>query len=97
MEHRFSLVAKPPPELGESLDVRGAFRQAGKGSSAHVSIADVSGQLYARVEDLRPLGWSPCLDLPQNMKFGQVFAQSWLTFGAGEIQHITSDVGVSHG
>lgn len=96
-DHRYSLMAVPPSELGESLDMRGTFRQAAADSPGTFAFAGGAGQLYARIEDMRPLGWSPWMDLPQSLKSGRVSAQAWLRFGAGEIQHFTSDVSVSHG
>jgi uncharacterized protein (TIGR02099 family) len=96
-DHRFSLAAVPPPELGESLDMRGTFRQAAAAAAGQFTPAGGAGELYARVEDMRPLGWSPWVDLPHNLKSGRVSAQGWMRFGAGEIQHFTSDVSVSHG
>ncbi|MFW7343634.1 YhdP family protein [Pollutimonas sp. H1-120] len=96
-DHRFSLAAVPPSQLGESLDVRGTFRQAAAVPIGEFTPAGGTGQLYARVEDMRPLGWSPWVDLPQSLKSGRLSAQGWLRFGAGKIQHFTSDVSVSHG
>ncbi|MGB3288490.1 MAG: YhdP family protein [Burkholderiaceae bacterium] len=96
-DHRYSLVAVPPSELGESLDMRGSFRQSADAPPGTFSFAGGEGQLYARVEDMRPLGWSPWLDLPQSLKSGRVSAQGWLGFSAGEVDRFTSDVSVSHG
>ncbi|WP_143160846.1 YhdP family protein [Pollutimonas bauzanensis] len=96
-DHSFSARAIPPSELGQSLDVRGQFRQASGGGPQAFSLKDGAGQVYVNVEKMRPLGWSPWLDMPQPLESGEVSAQAWLTLAAGGIARYTSDVTVKQG
>lgn len=96
-DHRFSLAATLPPELGQTLDVRGQFLHKPKGASQAFSLEDSDGQLYAHVEKMRPMGWSSWVELPQYLKSGEVSAKGWLKLVAGRADHFTSDVMVENG
>ncbi len=97
LNHAFSLVATLPPELGRTLDVRGNFKQASTSQSKMFSFENGTGLVYAHVDKMRPLGWSPWADLPQQLESGEVSAKWWLTLNAGRADHLTSDVSVEHG
>lgn len=96
-DHRFMLRAETPASLGRSLDLRGEFQHLPTGESGRLSLNEGRGQLYAHVEDMRPLGWAPWIDMPQDLKSGKVSARSWLKFDAGAIRSLTSDVTVGNG
>lgn len=96
-DHRISLNAALPPGLGESLDVRAQFQQASRHVLHAFSFEGGRGQIYAQVEKMRPLGWSPWLDMPQPLESGEVSAKGWLTLAAGELDRFTSDVTVERG
>src|SRR5690606_33377745 len=85
-DHRFMLRADTPAELGRSLDLRGEFLHVPARDSGRLSLNDGRGQLYAHVEDMRPLGWAPWLDMPQDLKSGEMSARGWLKFEAGGIR-----------
>ncbi len=96
-DHRFSLEAMPPAELGQSLDVRGQFQRAPTERPQGLFLQSADGQVYAHVEKMRPSGWAPWLDVPQLLESGEVSAKSWLAFKAGKLAHVTSDVTVEKG
>lgn len=95
-EHRLALAAAPPPRLGDALDVRGTFRLSAD-PQGHYSLDAVDGQLYTHVENLRPLGWAPWFDLPQDLKSGRISMQTWLRVEHGRVSHLTSDLRVDRG
>ncbi|RTZ41040.1 TIGR02099 family protein [Candidimonas sp. SYP-B2681] len=97
MSHAFSLVAALSPELGQTLDVRGNFQQASASVSQPFSIENGNGLIYAHVAQMRPLGWSRWVDLPQQLESGEVSAKWWLTIGNGQAGQLTSDVRVEQG
>ncbi|WP_353146708.1 YhdP family protein [Pollutimonas bauzanensis] len=96
-DHHFSLTAIPPTELGDSLDVRGQFLYDASDASQAFSLQNSNGQLYMHVDKMRPLGWSPWVDLPQPLESGEVSAKGWLAFSAGQLTHFTSDIIVENG
>jgi uncharacterized protein (TIGR02099 family) len=96
-DHQFALTAVPPQALGESLDMRGRFRQVPKDDAAHFTMEDLKGQLYARIEDMRPVAWVPWLDLPQNLESGRVSAQAWLDLKDGHIDDFTAQLRIQAG
>ncbi|NYT61355.1 TIGR02099 family protein [Alcaligenaceae bacterium] len=97
VEHRFSLVATPAPELGQALDMRGRFEQVSGIGQQAFSLENSVGQIYVHVEKMRPVGWRPWLDMPQHLESGEVSAQSWLAFADGKLSYFTSDTTVKQG
>lgn len=96
-EHRFSLVATPPPQLGQALDVRGQFHQVSGAGQQNFSLENSIGQVYVHIDKMRPLGWGPWLDMPQTLESGEVSVRNWLTFTNGKADHFTSDSTIEQG
>lgn len=96
-DHQFSLIAAPPAALGASLDMRGQFHRVPEDVAAHFTTEDLKGQLYARIEDMRPLAWGPWLDLPRNLESGRVSAQTWLELEEGDIDRFTAELQIQAG
>jgi uncharacterized protein (TIGR02099 family) len=95
--HNFSLIASLPPELGVTLDVRGNFKQTSALQAQAFSFENGEGLVYAHVDRMRPLGWSPWIDLPQQLGSGEVSAKWWLSVAGGRAGQLTSDVSVHNG
>jgi len=95
-EHRLALSAAPPQRLGDALDIRGSFRLAASPEGRY-TLEAVDGRLYTHVENMRPLGWAPWFDLPQDLKSGRISMQAWLRVEQGRVAHLTSDVRVDQG
>jgi uncharacterized protein (TIGR02099 family) len=93
-QHQFSLVATPPGSLGQSLDIRGQLQRNVRNG---VPTTPWSGQIYAEVGKMLPLGWKPWVDLPQDLRSGEVSAQAWLGIERGSPARFTSDVTVKNG
>lgn len=96
-DHRFSLSAVPPSELGGALDLRGAFQQWPSARGQAFSLQSSTGQLYAHIQEMSPMGWSTWIDTPQQLESGRVSAKGWITLDAGKIQHYTSDMTAENG
>ena len=85
--HRFGISAKPPAHLAAQIDLRGNFR-----SSGLEQIASADGQIYAEMAYADLAAWQAWLDYPIELPSGQGALRSWLTFDAGQLRDITSDV-----
>ena len=90
--HQFSLVATPPEALGGTLDVRGDFSTDGADAAPAWN-----GQVYAGMGRVRPLGWKPWFDLPENLESGEVSLKSWLDVRDSKPAHLVADIAVQHG
>lgn len=90
--HQFSLAAAPPAALGGALDVRGDFSTDSAGPAPAWS-----GRLYLGMGQVRPLGWKPWFDPPENLESGEVSLRSWLDVRDSKPAHLVADIGVRHG
>ncbi|HEY9281346.1 MAG TPA: YhdP family protein [Eoetvoesiella sp.] len=90
-EHRLSLSATPPPDLGKAFDMRGQFKM-NPGKPATTGRQPWDAQVYVRIDGMKPLNWRPWLDIPDNLDSGEVSAQSWLEVRQGQFERFTSDV-----
>ncbi|MBP6020451.1 MAG: TIGR02099 family protein [Burkholderiaceae bacterium] len=97
LEHKFSLVAKPPPELGELVDIRGDIYRSSVGQPNTLALETGQGRLYMHIGGMQPLGWLPWLDMPNNLESGQVSAQAWLQIAQGKVNYLTADVQLTDG
>ncbi len=95
--HAFSLVATPPEGLGKLLDMRGDFARALSDQQDSIALATGHGQLYVHVDAMQPLAWAPWLDIPQDLKSGQISAKAWLQVSQGRVSHVTLDAAVDQG
>lgn len=91
-DHRFSLSAVPPVELGHSLDLRGEFKQFASTEDQAFSLQNSAGRLYAHVDRMSPAGWSAWIDTPPQLVSGEVSAKGWIALNGGKIDHYTSDM-----
>ncbi|WP_143705182.1 YhdP family protein [Pollutimonas nitritireducens] len=96
-DHRFSLSAAPPSELGRSLDLRGEFRQLTAAQGQAFSLRNSVGTLYAHIDRMSPLGWSTWIDTPRQLLSGEVTAKGWLELNAGTMGRYTLDMAAWNG
>lgn len=90
LSHRFALRARPPAELGASLNVKGEYNRALFVRGASRDPANWSGQLYAELIDAEPMAWKRWLDLPVHVQ-GRFSARAWADMAAGKITGFSAD------
>ena len=95
-EHVFSVVARPPAALGASFMLQGRMR-AKLQEDRPFSLADVSGLFHVSVEDMRPAGWQPWLDVHSVLEEGRVSWRGWQEVVDGVARRHVSQVAVEEG
>jgi uncharacterized protein (TIGR02099 family) len=88
--HSIGLSARPPAELGASLELRAMLQGT---ELAHPS--SWKGRLYAELGYADLAAWRTWLDYPWRIDRGQGALRTWLTFQAGEVQGATADLALS--
>jgi len=89
-EHLFGLSARPPPELGGELDVRGALVGESIMDPAHWS-----GRLYAELGYTDLAGWRAWLDYPPELRGGQGALRLWANLEQGRARRATVDLALT--
>jgi uncharacterized protein (TIGR02099 family) len=89
--HSFTLEAQLPPELGQTLDIRGEI--GGQEADAAPQVA----QLYASASQLRPDALSPWLDIPQTLAISTLSAQARLELRDGRPASLTALLDLEQG
>ena len=95
-EHIFSVLARPPGFMGDGFKLQGrvhADLQAGE----DFSLSALSGLLHVDVENMRPTGWKPWVDVHSALERGRVSWRAWQELHKGEPGHHTSQVRVEGG
>ena len=88
--HLIGLTARPPSELGASLDVRAELA----GASADQP-ATWSGRVYAELGYTDLAGWRAWLEYPADVQSGQGAIRLWATLEGGRITGGTADLALS--
>lgn len=97
LEHKFSLVARPPAELGELVDIRGDLYRSAVGQRNTLALETGQGRLYIHIGGMQPRAWTPWLDMPSNLESGVVSAQAWLQIAQGKLHYLTADLQLADG
>jgi len=88
--HSFGLTARPPDELGSSLDVRAELKGRSLGQ-----LASWSGRLYAELGDTDLSGWRAWIDYPLDVSAGTGAVRVWAALERGQLRSATADVALS--
>lgn len=88
--HAFGLTARPPAELGSSLDVRAELQGRSLGQ-----LGAWSGRIYAELGDTDLSGWRAWVDYPIDVLAGSGALRVWATLERGKPQLATADVALS--
>jgi len=88
--HSFGLTARPPAELGSSVDLRA---ELSGGSIAR--LAAWSGRVYAELGDTDLAGWRNWIDYPLDISAGSGAVRVWVALEGGQLQRATADVALS--
>ncbi|WMD23713.1 YhdP family protein [Achromobacter seleniivolatilans] len=91
LSHRFVVRAEASEVLARKVELRGEFNRslfAARSSNP----ANWSGQLYAQLDDVEPLAWSPWLDVP--VIGGRIAGRAWLQLDRGKFTELVTDVAV---
>ncbi|NYT66507.1 TIGR02099 family protein [Alcaligenaceae bacterium] len=96
-EHTFSLVARPPANLGDIVDIRGDLALSSLGQPKTLALETGQGRLYVHIGGMQPQGWSPWLDMSGYLKSGKVSAQAWLQIAQGKLNYLTADMQLTDG
>lgn len=95
--HALSLSAVLPPELGARMQMLGQFRFDSLQAGRSLAWDELDGELYLDIEDMRPLGWQPWVDQPQNLASGHVSARAWLGVRSGMPDTLVWDAKIENG
>lgn len=95
-EHVFSIWARPPAALGASFMLQGRMRTQLR-HDGPISLSDISGLFHVNVEDMRPAGWQPWLDVYSVLEEGRVSWRGWQEVVDGEARRHVSLVTVRDG
>ena len=90
-EHAIGLSARPPAELGSTLELRAElFGESVMRPSAW------NGELYAELGNLDLAGWRAWLDDPADLRSGEGALRLWVTLAEGRLQRATADLALSN-
>jgi uncharacterized protein (TIGR02099 family) len=87
---QIGLSARPPRELGASVELRASI--AGSGAMRPEAW---NGQVYAELGYTDLAGWRPWFDYPVDVSAGQGALRAWASFGAGKLVDATADVALT--
>ena len=88
--HQIGLSARPPRELGASVELRASL--AGSGA---MRAEEWNGQVYAELGSTDLAGWRPWFDYPVDLSAGQGALRAWASFGAGKVVDATADLALT--
>jgi uncharacterized protein (TIGR02099 family) len=89
-QHSIGLTARPPEELGSSVELRAEL----EGRSATV-LAAWNGRLYAQLGYTDLAAWRAWIDYPLDVRAGQGALRVWATLENGRVKEGTADVALS--
>jgi uncharacterized protein (TIGR02099 family) len=89
--HSIGLTARPPEELGSSVELRAQL----EGRSA-TDPAAWNGRLYAQLGYTDLAAWRAWIDYPLDVRAGQGAIRVWTTLENGRVKDGTADVALSH-
>jgi len=89
-EHAFGLTARPPADLGSTIELRAHL----EGRSV-TEPADWNGRLYGEVGTTDLAAWRAWLDYPLDLRQGHGALRLWITLAAGKASEATADVALS--
>jgi uncharacterized protein (TIGR02099 family) len=89
--HSIGLTARPPEELGASLELRAQL----EGRSA-MDPATWNGRLYAQLGYTDLAAWRAWIDYPLDVRAGQGALRVWATLETGRVKEGTADVALSN-
>src|SRR5712691_4595121 len=90
-QHSIGLTARPPEELGSSVELRARL----EGRSA-TDPAAWNGRLYAQLGYTDLAAWRAWIDYPLDVRAGQGAIRVWTTLENGRVKEGTADVALSH-
>ncbi len=90
-EHAIGLTARPPAELGSSVDLRGLLR-----GRSITDLAAWSGKLYTELGYTDLAVWHAWVDYPWDIKQGQGALRLWLGLEKGEVKQATADLALAN-
>src|ERR1043166_6574797 len=88
--HAIGLSARPPAELGATLELRAMLQ-----GTELADPAAWKGRLYAELGYTDLAAWRTWIDYPWRIDQGQGALRAWLTFEAGEVRRATADLALS--
>jgi uncharacterized protein (TIGR02099 family) len=88
--HQLGLSARPPRELGASVELRASIAGA-----SLMRPGAWNGRVYAEIGYTDLAGWRPWFDYPVEVSAGQGALRLWATFGAGMLVDATADVALT--
>jgi uncharacterized protein YhdP len=83
------LTARPPAELGTSLEVRALVEAAG------AQPAGWKGRVFLQVGYTDLAAWRPWVDYPFDVRHGQGALRVWSSVEQGEVKAVTADLALS--
>ena len=83
------MTARPPAELGTSLEVRALVEAAG------AQISGWKGRVFLQVGYTDLAAWRPWVDYPFNVRHGQGALRVWSSVEQGEVRAVTADLALS--
>lgn len=89
-EHAIGLSARPPRELGASLELRAQL--IGHSVTAP---RDWNGRAYAELGYTDLAGWRAWIDYPIDLRKGQGALRVWASLGEGKVTRATADVALT--
>jgi uncharacterized protein (TIGR02099 family) len=89
--HQIGLSARPPRELGASLELRAAL-QAREAADP----AAWTGRLYAELGNTDLAAWKPWIDYPMEVSSGQGALRVWASVGAGKVLDAKADLALGN-
>ena len=90
-QHSIGLTARPPEELGSSVELRAQL----EGRSA-TDPAAWNGRLYAQLGYTDLAAWRAWIDYPLDVRAGQGAIRVWTTLENGRVKEGTADVALSN-
>src|SRR3989442_805713 len=90
-QHSIGLTARPPEELGSSVELRAQL----EGRSA-TDPAAWNGRLYAQLGYTDLAAWRAWIDYPLDVRAGQGAVRVWIRLENGRVKEGTADVALSH-
>src|SRR5438132_378857 len=90
-QHSIGLTARPPEELGSSVELRAQL----EGRSA-TDPAAWNGRLYAQLGYTDLAAWRAWIDYPLDVRAGQGAIRFWTTLENGRVKEGTADVALSN-
>src|SRR5262249_6483074 len=86
-EHAVGLTARPPAELGASLELRAEL-----GGRTVSDLRAWNGRVYAELGYTDLAAWKPWIDYPVNLREGQGALRVWASLRNGRVTEGTADL-----